>query len=147
VISAPPSSMWPPPPQPPPGRPLPYYRSQPPSGLTSYLNPSPQLLGHGSRTFGCTGFPPPCTTRAQPSWEPPREQWPLRRLWAPLRAPSVREPPRQWGTGCVYQAKCVIVGPAVTCRWHVRLDVSWIGSVANSAEMTVLRTDPKPLLS
>jgi hypothetical protein len=35
----------------------------------------------------------------------------------------------------------------VTCRWHVRLDVSWVGSVANAAEMTVLRADPKPLLS
>jgi hypothetical protein len=36
---------------------------------------------------------------------------------------------------------------SVTCRWHVRLDVSWVGSVANSAEVTVLRSDPKPLLS
>jgi hypothetical protein len=35
----------------------------------------------------------------------------------------------------------------VTCRWHVRLDVSWIGSVANSAKVTVLRSDPEPLLS
>jgi hypothetical protein len=35
----------------------------------------------------------------------------------------------------------------VTCRWHVPLDVSWVGSVAKSAEMTVLRSDPKPLLS
>jgi hypothetical protein len=34
----------------------------------------------------------------------------------------------------------------VTCRWHARLDVSWVGLVANSAEVTVLRADPKPLL-
>jgi hypothetical protein len=37
--------------------------------------------------------------------------------------------------------------PCVTCRWHVLLDVSWVGSVAKSAEVTVLRSDPKPLLS
>jgi hypothetical protein len=35
----------------------------------------------------------------------------------------------------------------VTCRWHVQLDVSWIGSVANSAEMSVLSLDPEPLLT
>jgi hypothetical protein len=35
----------------------------------------------------------------------------------------------------------------VTCRWHVLLDVSWVGSVANSAKVTVLRSDPEPLLS
>jgi ankyrin repeat protein len=38
-------------------------------------------------------------------------------------------------------------GDGVTCRWHVLLDVSWVGSVANSAEMSVLRSDPKPLLA
>jgi hypothetical protein len=35
----------------------------------------------------------------------------------------------------------------VTCRWHVLLDVSRGGSVANSAEVMVLRSDPEPLLS
>jgi hypothetical protein len=35
----------------------------------------------------------------------------------------------------------------VTCRWHALLDVSWVGSVANSAKVTVLRSDPEPLLS
>jgi hypothetical protein len=36
--------------------------------------------------------------------------------------------------------------PSVTCRWHVLLDVSWVGSVTNSTEVTVLRSDPEPLL-
>jgi hypothetical protein len=40
-----------------------------------------------------------------------------------------------------------LVTVLVTCRWHARLDVSWVGSVANSTEVTVLRSDPKPLLS
>jgi hypothetical protein len=35
----------------------------------------------------------------------------------------------------------------VTCRWHVRLDVSWVLSVANSAKVTILGTDPEPLLA
>jgi hypothetical protein len=37
--------------------------------------------------------------------------------------------------------------PGVTCRWHARLDVSWVGAVANSAQVTVLCTDPEPLLA
>jgi hypothetical protein len=35
----------------------------------------------------------------------------------------------------------------VTCRWHVRLDVSGIGSVAKLLEVSVLSTDPEPLLT
>jgi hypothetical protein len=35
----------------------------------------------------------------------------------------------------------------VTCRWHVRLDVSGVGSVANLAKVSVLVTDPEPLLT
>jgi hypothetical protein len=38
-------------------------------------------------------------------------------------------------------------GPFVTCRWHVRLDVSGIGSVAKLLEVSVLSTDPEPLLT
>jgi hypothetical protein len=37
--------------------------------------------------------------------------------------------------------------PSVTCRWHARLDVSWIRSVASSTEMAVLSLDSKPLLA
>jgi hypothetical protein len=36
---------------------------------------------------------------------------------------------------------------SVTCRWHARLDVSWVGSVANSAKVTILCSDPEPLLA
>jgi hypothetical protein len=36
---------------------------------------------------------------------------------------------------------------SVTCRWHVRLDVSGIGSVAKLLEVSVLSTDPEPLLT
>jgi hypothetical protein len=35
----------------------------------------------------------------------------------------------------------------VTCRWHVRLDVSGIGPVANLLKVSVLSTDPEPLLT
>jgi hypothetical protein len=34
----------------------------------------------------------------------------------------------------------------VTCRWHTRLNVSWIGSVASLTEMAVLSLDSEPLL-
>jgi hypothetical protein len=40
-----------------------------------------------------------------------------------------------------YGAMCV------TCRWHVRLDVSKVRSVANSSQKSVLIADPKPLLT
>jgi hypothetical protein len=36
---------------------------------------------------------------------------------------------------------------SVTCRWHVRLDVSKVRSVANSSQKSVLIADPKPLLT
>jgi hypothetical protein len=36
---------------------------------------------------------------------------------------------------------------SVTCRWHVRLDVSRIGSVAKLLEVSVLGTDPEPLMT
>jgi hypothetical protein len=52
------------------------------------------------------------------------------------------------GAGQVKLGPCIIVSLyGVTCRWHVLLDVSWVGSVANSAKVTILRSDPKPLLS
>jgi hypothetical protein len=35
----------------------------------------------------------------------------------------------------------------VTCRWHGRLDVSGVWSVANLSETSVLSTDPEPLLT
>jgi hypothetical protein len=35
----------------------------------------------------------------------------------------------------------------VTCRWHVRLDVSGVGSVANLSKVSVLIADPEPLLA
>jgi hypothetical protein len=35
----------------------------------------------------------------------------------------------------------------VTCRWHVRLNVSGIGAVANSMELAVLSSDSVPLLA
>jgi hypothetical protein len=35
----------------------------------------------------------------------------------------------------------------VTCRWHVLLDVSGDWAVAKSAEMSVLVSDPEPLLT
>jgi hypothetical protein len=35
----------------------------------------------------------------------------------------------------------------VTCRWHVRLDVSWVGVVANSMEVAILSLDSEPLLT
>jgi hypothetical protein len=35
----------------------------------------------------------------------------------------------------------------VTCRWHVRLDVSKVRSVADSSQKSVLIADPKPLLT
>jgi hypothetical protein len=34
----------------------------------------------------------------------------------------------------------------VMCRWHVRLDVSWVLTVANLTEFVVLCLDPKPLM-
>jgi hypothetical protein len=34
----------------------------------------------------------------------------------------------------------------VTCRWHVRLDVSWFWTVANMTEVVVLCSDSEPLL-
>jgi hypothetical protein len=33
------------------------------------------------------------------------------------------------------------------CRWHVRLDVSWVKAVASSTEVVVLSLDSKPLLA
>jgi hypothetical protein len=41
----------------------------------------------------------------------------------------------------------VDMGLGVTCRWHVRLDVSKVRSVANSSQKSVLIADPKPLLT
>jgi hypothetical protein len=35
----------------------------------------------------------------------------------------------------------------VMCRWHARLNVSWVRAVANSTEMAVLSSDSKPLLA
>jgi hypothetical protein len=43
--------------------------------------------------------------------------------------------------------RCTVVTSFVTCRWHVRLDVSGFGRVADSAEVSVLVTDPEPLLT
>jgi hypothetical protein len=43
--------------------------------------------------------------------------------------------------------KTSIAMDTVTCPWHVLLDVSRIGSVANSMEVAVLSADPKPLLT
>jgi hypothetical protein len=40
-----------------------------------------------------------------------------------------------------------VVAPCVTCRWHVRLDVSGIWPVAKVAKATVLGADPEPLLA
>jgi hypothetical protein len=45
---------------------------------------------------------------------------------------------------CIPGTKLMIC--IVTCRWHILLDVSGIGSVANSMEMAVLSSDPKPLM-
>jgi hypothetical protein len=36
---------------------------------------------------------------------------------------------------------------SVTCRWHARLDVSWVQAVASLTEMTVLSSDSEPLLA
>jgi hypothetical protein len=41
----------------------------------------------------------------------------------------------------------VLVACDVTCRWHVRLDVSWVRAVANSTKVTILCSDPEPLLA
>jgi hypothetical protein len=41
----------------------------------------------------------------------------------------------------------VAVVNVVTCQWHVWLDVSWIRAVASSTEVSVLGSDPKPLLA
>jgi hypothetical protein len=35
----------------------------------------------------------------------------------------------------------------VTYQWHVRLDVSWVGAVANLMELAILSSDSKPLLT
>jgi hypothetical protein len=64
--------------------------------------------------------------------------------------PDQPDPPSIGGTDRTTHVPFGWIRPqagGVTCRWHVRLDVSWVGSVANSAKVTVLRSDPEPLLS
>jgi hypothetical protein len=47
----------------------------------------------------------------------------------------------------VLRLALLVVLQIVTCRWHVLLDVSWVRSVASSMEMSVLSSDPEPLLA
>jgi hypothetical protein len=46
-----------------------------------------------------------------------------------------------------FNGNTAALGFVVTCRWHARLDVSGVLSVANSAKVTILCTDPEPLLA
>jgi hypothetical protein len=55
------------------------------------------------------------------------------------------ELPTQWSIHPEFHID--LLTPYVTCRWHARLDVSWVLSVANSVKVTILCTDPEPLLA
>jgi hypothetical protein len=71
---------------------------------------------------------------------------------SPSLSPSLSRPTKHEHMQCKNNRPCAIGPPRfmasnVTCRWHVRLNVSWGRSVANSTEMMVLCSDSKPLLA